>query len=152
MNNFTVSGGAYSNTSISNNRANNRELDALLNNNNSSSQADGFESLLNSFSGTGSKSKFNFSGISLGNIGAIFGMGGSDLYPLTLNNRAALEATIGSSGPLPTYLHIVSKARNFTAAQTQSLYEITARNMNIQNTPEAVHKLSLELQAAGLPA
>jgi len=106
---------------------------------NSSSNSGGFSSLLDSFS-------------PLSDIGSFFGMGGPGLYPDSLNDKATVESAIGSSGPLPTFLHMVSEAEHFTTAQTQSLYDIAAENMNIQDTPDAVHDLSVKLQQAGLPA
>jgi hypothetical protein len=63
---------------------------------------------------------------------------------------SAGEAVIGRSGPLPTFLRSVVAGRNLNAAQTQSLYAITLRNMDIVKTPDSVMALARELQAAGI--
>lgn len=74
----------------------------------------------------------------------------TDLFPAFLENREALVAAIGSAGPLPTYLSQLVAAKNLSPEQTQSLYEITARNMNMDYSVESVQKLGLELKQAGI--
>jgi hypothetical protein len=92
-------------------------------------------------------------GLSSGNLGALLGLNDTTdmgLFPASLENRDTLESIIGSSGPLPNFLREVVTRRGLDAAQTQSLYDITARNMDIVKSPESVQRLAEELTAAGI--
>ena len=148
MTNITSYAGAIDQT----NKAN---FDALINASNSNSDSSDFEELLTGFSDTGSSNNvggFNFNSVSIDGIGALFGLASPDLFPATLNDRADLESKIGTSGPLPTFLNMISKAEHLTNAQTQSLYDIAANNMDVNNTPEDIKKIGDQLTAAGIQA
>jgi hypothetical protein len=99
----------------------------------------------------------NFSEPSKGVFDGIFGsndlsssLASASGFPTISSGFADLDSIIGTSGPLPSYLKEVVASKHLDAAHARSLYEITARHMDIVKTPDSVAELAGELTQAGI--
>ena len=74
-------------------------------------------------------------------IGAVSGQ-----YPFS----SQFAATFGLSGPLPSYINLVTAKLGLSAAQNQALQDISIRHKDAVNTPQTVQAIAKELTAAGI--
>jgi hypothetical protein len=60
------------------------------------------------------------------------------------------ESTFGTSGPLPTFIAMMSAKLNLTAEQNKAFQDIAVNNKDIVKTPDSVQKIADELKQAGI--
>ncbi len=65
-------------------------------------------------------------------------------------NTSSYESILAGGGPLPTFLKEVDARLHLDPAHQQALRDIAEQNKDVVKTPDSVHQIAMELQAAGI--